>query len=139
MVSERTLLERLANPEPPGDRRLALDVNRLKRSVLLHLQKMLNSRQGLAPAEPDYGIPDLNEFMFAYPDSISPMRQAIEQSIEKYEPRLTNVKAEWIPDEDNPLNVRFEITARLVAEEENIPVSFTTNLGAASGLDVSEA
>ena len=139
MVSERTLLERLANPEPPGARHLALDVNRLKRSVLLHLQKMLNSRHGLAPAQPDYGIPDLNEFMFAYPDSISPMRQAIEQSIEKYEPRLTNVKAEWIPDEDNPLNVRFEITARLVAEEENIPVSFTTNLGAASGLDVSEA
>ena len=83
MASERTLLERLANPEPPGARRLALDVNRLKRSVLLHLQKMLNSRQGLSPAQPDYGIPDLNEFMFAYPDSISPMRQAIEQSIEK--------------------------------------------------------
>ncbi|MBI3871720.1 MAG: type VI secretion system baseplate subunit TssE [candidate division Zixibacteria bacterium] len=139
MASERTLLERLDNPDPPGGQHLRLDVNRLKRSVLTHVQRMLNCRQGLAPAQPDYGIPDLNEFMFAYPDSIGPMRQAIEQSIEKYEPRLSHVKAEWIADEENPLNIRFEITARLVAEDSNIPVSFTTNLGAASTLNLSES
>jgi type VI secretion system protein len=139
MISERTLFERLDDPDPPGGRRLGLDLGRLKRSVLAHLRKMLNSRHGHAPAQPDYGIPDLNEFMFAYPESIAPMRQAIERSIEKYEPRLRNVKAAWITDPDNPLNIRFEITARLVTEDESIPVTFATQVGLASGLDVEEA
>jgi type VI secretion system protein len=138
MINERSLFERLADPDPPGGRRLSLDIGRLKRSVVTHLQVMLNSRHGHAPAQPDYGIPDLNEFMFAFPDSITPMRQAIERSIEKYEPRLKNVKAVWVADPDNPLNIRFEITAQLVGEEKNIPVAFATQVGSASSLDVAE-
>ena len=139
MINERTLLERLADPDPPGGRRLQLDVERLKRSVLAHLRKMLNTRHGHAPAQPDYGIPDLNEFMYAFPDSVAPMRQAIERSIEKYEPRLRNVKAVWVADADNPLNIRFEISARLVSDTGAVPVTFATRVSSASALDVGEA
>lgn len=97
---------------------------------------MLNSRHGCATAQPDYGIPDLNEFMFSFPESISPMRQAIQTSIEKYEPRLKNVKAIWAPDEDDPLNIRFEITARLVTEDRDVPISFRTGVGSVGGLTI---
>ena len=138
MVNERTLLERLADPDPPGERRLDLDVARLKRSVQAHLLRMLNSRWDHAPAQPDYGIPDLNEFMFAYPDSVTPMRQAIQASVEKYEPRLKDVKVRWSPDEEDPLNVRFEITARLITDGDAVPVSFATNASPASGLGLDE-
>ncbi len=136
--NESTLFERLVNPEPPGARRLEIDTGRLKRSILNHLQHMFNSRHGHAPAQPDYGIPDLNEFMFEFPDSITPMRQAIEQSIEKYEPRLKNVRALWVRDEDNALNIRFEITARLATDKGNVPFKFATQVGSASGLDIGE-
>ena len=138
MIVERTLFERLTDPDPPSSRRLELDIGRLKHSILLHLQKMLNSRHSHAPAQPDYGIPDLNEFMFSFPESIGPMRQAIERSIEKYEPRLKNVKATWVPDEENPLNIRFEISARLALEQGNVPLKFATQVGSASGLDMLE-
>ena len=138
MVTERTLFERMADPDPPGTRRSALDVGRLKRSVIQHLRNMLNSRHGHAAAQPDYGIPDLNEFMFSFPESIAPMRQAIQTSIEKYEPRLKNVKATWAPDEDDPLNIHFEISARLVTEDKEIPISFRTNVGSVGGLDIDE-
>lgn len=97
---------------------------------------MLNSRHGHAPAQPDYGIPDLNEFMFAFPDSLTPMRQALQASIEKYEPRLRNVKVVWAPDENNPLNIRFDITARMVIGRDAIPISFATNASTASGLGI---
>ena len=133
MINERTLLERIA--EPDTGRHLALDVNRLRRSVLAHLRRLLNSRHGHAPAQPDYGIPDLNEFMFSMPESITPMQKAIQKSIEKYEPRLTKVKVTWAPDEDDPLNIRFEITARIKTGDEDVPISLTTNLGS-GGLDV---
>jgi type VI secretion system protein len=138
MISERTLFERLAQPDPPGSRRLELDIPLLKRSIIAHLQKMLNSRHGHAPAQPDYGIPDLNEFMFSFPESIGPMRQALERSIEKYEPRLKNVKATWVADEEHPLNIRFEISARLALETENVSLKFATQAGTASGLDLME-
>lgn len=118
---------------------MELNKDRLKRSVLRHLQHMLNSRHGHAPAQPDYGIPDLNEFMFEFPDSITPMRVAIERSIEKYEPRLKDVKATWVTDENDPLNVRFEVTARLSVEGMTVPLHFATQVGSASGIDVSES
>ncbi len=136
--NELRLFERLAHPEPPGGRRLELDIGLLKRSIINHLQHMFNSRHGHAEAQPDYGIPDLNAFMFEFPDSITPMRQAIERSIEKYEPRLKNVKAVWVRDEENPLNIRFEITARLAVDKGSVPMKFATQVGAASGLDLSE-
>ena len=133
MINERTLLERIAEPDAGGH--LALDVNRLRRSVLSHLRKLLNARHGHAPAQPDYGIPDLNEFMFSMPESIAPMQKAIQKSIEKYEPRLTKVKVAWAPDEDDPLNIRFEITARIKTGDEDVPISLTTSLGS-GGLDI---
>ena len=136
MVSERTLFERLANPDQGTSRRLTVDVNRLRKSVILHLRKMLNTRHGHAPAQPDYGIPDLNEFMFSMPESITPMRQAIQTTIEKYEPRLSNVKVSWTPDEDDPLNICFEIEARLQVGDKAFPVSFTTNVGSARGIEI---
>jgi type VI secretion system protein len=138
VINERTLLERLANPDPPGQRHPDINVSRLKRSVIAHLQRILNSRHDHAPAQPDYGIPDLNEFKFAYPDSITPMRQAIQASIEKYEPRLKDVKVTWVPDEDDPLNVRFEIAARLLTADDELPISFATSVGAASELEIDE-
>ncbi|GAB4328364.1 MAG: type VI secretion system baseplate subunit TssE [Candidatus Zixiibacteriota bacterium] len=131
MVRARTLLERIADPDPAEDETVALDVNRLKRSVYMHLRKMLNSRHDQAPAQPDYGIPDLNEFMFSMPESIAPMRQAIQSSIEKYEPRLKNVVATWVPDEDDPFSIRFDIKARLISDAGETPISFQTNVGSA--------
>ena len=133
MINERTLLERIA--EPDAGRHLALDTNRLRRSVLAHLRKILNARHGHAPAQPDYGIPDLNEFMFSMPESIPSMQKAIQKSIEKYEPRLTRVKVAWAPDEEDPLNIRFAITARLRTDDKDVPITLTTSLGA-GGLDV---
>jgi type VI secretion system protein len=129
MIRERTLLERLADPEP--DTRLSLNTHRLRESVLLHLRKMMNTRHGHAPAQPDYGLPDLNEFMFSMPESIGPMTKAVRTTIEKYEPRLAAVKVKWVPDEDDPLNIRFEISARLRTDDEDVPISFTTNVGSA--------
>lgn len=139
MISERTVLERLAEPDPQGSQNLSVDVHRLRRSVLNHLRQMLNTRCGHAPAQPDYGIPDLNEFMYGYPESVTPMRMALQASIEKYEPRLRNVKVHWAPDDDDPLNVRFAISAVMVTGDDAVRVSFATSASKASGLGIDDA
>ena len=125
---ERTLLERIDNPEP-GGYRTSMDPHRTIESVLGHLRKMLNVRQGSVCTLPDYGIPDLNSLFMQYPDAVLALRRIIRDSLEKYEPRLRRVSVRYLPDEENPLILRFEITARLAMEDRESPVRFETVVG----------
>lgn len=61
-------------------------------SICSHLTRLLNSRQGALQHLPDYGIPDITEIYQGLPYSINQLSQAIQQTIEKYEPRLRDVR-----------------------------------------------
>lgn len=136
MVNERRLFERLVEPEPGGSRRREIDIHQLTESVIIHLRKLMNCRHGCTLIQSDYGIPDLNEFVFAFPDSLGFMRQAVQQAIEKYEPRLSAVRVKYVENPDNPLDIHLEITAQLVTDEKPVPISFSTHMGSAAGLEV---
>ena len=128
MSSEQTLLERIDNPEQ-GGYRLTADPHRTIESVLTHLRKMLNVRQGSVATLPDYGIPDLNSLFTEYPDAVQALRRIIRASLEKYEPRLRRVTVRYLPDEENPLILRFEIKARLAMDDQDSPIRFETVVG----------
>lgn len=136
--SERSLLERLAAPPAASFRKTGVDLQHLSDSIILHLRRMMNCRHGFTPALPDYGLPDLNECFFGFPDSLTYLKQAIQTSIEKYEPRLSRVRLKFVEDPDNPLEIRFEIQARLETEEESVTFAFTTKMGSAGGIQVIE-
>jgi type VI secretion system lysozyme-like protein len=61
-------------------------------SVAAHLAKMLSTRAGSVQTLSDYGLPDLNDMRLSLHDSLSQARQAIENFIEAYEPRLSAVR-----------------------------------------------
>jgi type VI secretion system protein len=126
MGLERTFFERLdlAGKE---ERSLRPNPGREAQSVLAHLRKMLNVRQGGVLTAPLYGIPDLADLAFRQ-DAIRELQKAIKLSIEQYEPRLKKVVVEHVPDNEDPLNIHFRITARLVTGENNPPVQFQTSL-----------
>ena len=128
MALEQTLLERIDNPVQ-GGYRLTADPHRVIESVLRHLRKMLNVRQGSVSTLPDYGIPDLNSLFTQYPDAVQALRRILRDSLEKYEPRLRRVNVRYLPDEENPLLLRFEITARLAMDDQDSPVRFETVVG----------
>ena len=69
MPRERSLFERLRNPSGEGPRTIHENTSRLAESVLSNLRHLLNSRPGISPAMPDYGIPDLTEVVYNMPDS----------------------------------------------------------------------
>lgn len=59
---EERLLERIGNLErDPADIRKT-NISRAIGSVIEHLQRLLNTRQGNVPTAEDYGIPDLSNF-----------------------------------------------------------------------------
>ena len=61
-------------------------------SVAAHLAKMLSTRAGSVQTLPDYGLPDLNDMRLSLHDALQQARSAIESFIEKYEPRLSQVR-----------------------------------------------
>ncbi|MBU1701600.1 MAG: type VI secretion system baseplate subunit TssE [Candidatus Eisenbacteria bacterium] len=136
MPRERSLLDRVRDPDAGEARRIHGNTARLAESVLDNLRRLLNSRHGHALTQDDYGIPDLTEVIHNYPESIAGMRRAIRRAIEKYEPRLERVQIQHAPNDDDPFALRFEIKARLVTEEGNASVWFETRIDTSGEVQV---
>jgi len=137
-VSERSLLERLRDPRSAGDRSATLDVRAATRSVLQNLGRMFNSRQGHALTVPEYGLPDLTDFMREFPASAGGMEKSIQESIEQFEPRLRNVRVRFNRSDKDALSLTFSIKAKLVVDDRTAPVVFNANLDSEGRLIVRE-
>jgi len=127
MPFHRTLLERLESPPVGQVRSLPGSLGETIDSIRHHLQVMLNSRHGASHTAPDYGTSDFSDFFAGY-DSIDILRREIQRSIEKYEPRLADVRVSFSPREDDPYRIYFEIVASVVSEDEKAPAVFRTVL-----------
>ena len=132
-VPGHTLLTRIRHPEYAIARRVVSD-SETRDSVLTHLKHICTTWQGSMLTCPDYGLVDVSELIHAFPDAIAMMAKAIRNSIQKYEPRLTNVVLKHVPSETGDLTLRFEISAQLTDGRSR--VKFETSLDAARKFDV---
>lgn len=126
---ERSLLERIDHPEVESIRQLTPDTNELSRSILRNLQNMFNTRQGSVLTVAEYGSPDFNDLVDQFPDAIMEIRKSILYNVKQYEPRLKNIRVRHIPDEENPLDLKFEISGQLNLGKSRTSVAFTTIMG----------
>ena len=115
-MREERLLERIRSFEREPSRRGRTDHGRLVDSILGHIRQILNTRQGSAPIAPDFGVPDFLDFLQSYPDSVREIERSIRAAIQTYEPRLDGARVSFIPQEDDVLALRFQITARIAGE-----------------------
>ncbi len=127
MERDRTLLERLASPDPVGQRTTREDMQPLVDSVMRHLQRLLNTRQGQALIQPDYGMPDITDCAEGAPEALDRVRRAIKHSIEAFEPRLRRVKITHLPL-GGDLNLHFAISGQIVTGKGQFPVHFNTTV-----------
>jgi type VI secretion system protein len=97
-------------------------------SVAAHLAKMLSTRAGSVQTLADYGLPDLNDMRLSLHDSLSQARLAIENFIEAYEPRLSNVRVISLPRDHDQLRLAFSIEGLLEVEGLKRQVSFSARL-----------
>lgn len=115
-MHEERLMERIRSAERDPLRRGGDNQRRCIDSVLSHLQRILNTRQGNVPIAADYGIPDFLDFLQTYPDSVHEIERNIKNAIDKYEPRLSGTTVTYFQDEDDALTLRFQIIACLTME-----------------------
>ena len=126
MLRER-LLERISHLDENNNRgqERAAPVDET-RSILLHLGRLLNTRQGSVSIASDYGVPDMTNVPG---DSIEEIRQNIEQILQKvvrkYEPRLARIRMEMVQDDKHSFSLRFRLDA-VLAEQEDVAVTFET-------------
>jgi type VI secretion system protein len=125
MNNERTILERLRNPDEITRRSLQLNRHVLVESVVRNLRQILNSRAGSALAQMDLGIPAPCEIVLGFPEAVGQLKRTIVKVIEKYEPRLTAVQVFYQPRENEGLIINFIVSGRLV--HDNTQISFETH------------
>lgn len=93
--------------------------------ITSHLINLLNTRQGSVAHMPDFGLPDLTEVYKGIPSSIAAFKQAMLNTINKYEPRLKNVE---IIESRDKTSLSTVLKFKLVAELDNgNKISFTTD------------
>lgn len=128
MARERSLLDRMREPDSGGSRTIHENTDRLAKSVMENLSRLLNSRHGVAMTRDAYGIPDLSEVVHNFPEAIETMRRSIKTSIETFEPRLKRVNVKHVQSPDDIFALHFEITADLVTEEEKASIWIETRV-----------
>lgn len=129
-MREYRLIERIRDRNIGSRRREGQDPKRMIDSVVRHLERILNTKQGNAQIADDYGIPDFTDFKSAFPDTHRDLERSLRQTIQKYEPRLTSVRVKFVPRDDEMLTVSFQIMARLVLEGRKDPIVFESILDA---------
>lgn len=137
-MAGKRLLERIRDLEKGADREQAEDVGAEVRSILNHIQCVLNTRQGTAMIADDYGIPDL---FYSQGGSSNDMARNIERELTavlgKYEPRMSNVRVSLVPLSGEALKMHFTISGTL-ARDASVPVQFSTVVASEGFVTVSD-
>ena len=121
------LLERLRAYEQNPDNRGLWNVERVKASVLDHLNALLNTRQGSAMIAADLGMPDFTNMIRAFDDmTYDELAAEIKTVLEKYEPRLGGLRVEVLPKDDRLLKMKFKIEGKLRLRGRSMEISFET-------------
>jgi len=127
-MSNETLLERIRRLEMVQDKATDKAAPKSVESILRHLRNLLNTRQGSVLIADDYGMPDLTNFPGEnLSEAAAELEDVMKKVIQKYEPRLRNVRISFEPGVDASSVLRFKLSAEVVSREENrTPVVFET-------------
>ena len=141
-MSGTRLLERIREMTSEQDqlKGKGKDKPSLESSVLAHLSKLLNTRQGSTIISPDFGVPDLAA-MTTSPsaENVARIESILASVVERFEPRLTGVKDAFSPSDDDPLKMSFSLQGTLAGQEADAAVFFQTVLSPSGRISIQRA
>ncbi|TDG10916.1 type VI secretion system baseplate subunit TssE [Paraburkholderia guartelaensis] len=82
-------------------------------SVQANIGRILNTRAGALKHVPEYGLPDLTDFYKNLPASVHDLRNQMENTLLKFEPRLRSIDIEISDKPDPGLLVSFTMVCHL--------------------------
>lgn len=121
------LLERLSRAESGANDPGRTDSQIVLQSVQRHLALLLNTQQGSVSIAPDYGIPDFfSLFGLGDVEALANIERLLEQTVQKYEPRLHDVNIRVVSKDSAGLNLHLQLLAKLPVDGGDVNVSFDT-------------
>ncbi len=140
-MRENRLLERLiTNDYPDDNRHQTSDLDRLVTSVTRHIQRILNTRQGSALIDPEFGIPDFSNLPgdFASPETEA-LAETIQKAVEKYEPRLQDVAVNFEGTVTNALSISFHLSGTIFHKKKKVPIVLRTDVSSDNTFKISNS
>ncbi len=87
-------------------------------SVQRHLDRLFNARRGSLAHQPDYGLPDLGAIYENLPYSVEALARTVQNLIETYEPRLSQVRVRQSAPVESDRRIKLEISGSLAGQGE---------------------
>lgn len=126
MTSSRSLVDRLRSPSTSSESQGGHSLDELRKSVCNNLERILNSRAGMAPACSSYGLPDFSQIVNGVPARARDIEDSLRRCIAEYEPRIRHIEVQHVPDAHGPMTACFRIRASVVGGKNAEEIWFET-------------
>lgn len=140
-MREQRLLERIASLEQ-SNTSPALQRNPeqiVMDSIRSHLQRLLNTRQGSVPIDPDFGVPDFTNLAGSFSvGSMPEIVHALTRMVERYEPRLIEPKITVAESDNEVLSLSFQLEASITLRGQLINIRLATQVSASGKVSLYE-
>jgi type VI secretion system protein len=132
------LLERLARTEIDPDFSGYVSGKEEMDSIFNYLKNILSTKEGSTLIAYDFGIPDISNYHEqSYGEYIRTLENKLKNTIEKYEPRLKDIKIEYIDKYKDKSILTFRIEAKL-ANVDNYILTFETKIKSNGEININE-
>lgn len=123
------LLERIASLEAGDGHGDATRAQILMASIQGHLQRILNTRQGSVPTDPDFGVPDFTNLAGSFSSgSTRDIVDNLTRMVRTYEPRLKNPRVSLEDAGNEVLSLSFSLEGTIEIDNREIPVRMATRI-----------
>lgn len=122
-----TILERLENAEELPDTSARAAEERLLESIRHSLQRILNTPRGFSPSSPELGLGELIDATLTT-RSMSKIEGELRRTIERFEPRITDVRVAYVPSGEQRLMLRFDVRGRIKVGNQTRDALFQTRI-----------
>lgn len=126
-MKEKRLLERIGALQLGSERSHLTQAQVLLDSLLAHLSRILNTRQGSVPIDPEFGVPDFTNLAGSF--ATGETTQIIEhmtRMVARYEPRLKSPCITLAEHGREVLSLRFMLDGLVAINNRDIPIHLST-------------
>ncbi|AUA56079.1 MULTISPECIES: type VI secretion system baseplate subunit TssE [Achromobacter] len=128
-MREHRLLERIASLGSDVERSHITRAEVLVDSILDHLRRILNTRQGSVPIDLSFGVPDFTNLAGSFSSgTTTQMIEDIGRMIQRYEPRLRQPQITFTNTQDEVLSLGFAISGFIAVDDREIPVRLASHV-----------
>lgn len=130
MVEQR-LLERISSLETGNTHGHATKAQILVLSIQNHLQRILNTRQGSVPIDPEFGVPDFTNLAGSFTQGFTvDIIKDMTRMVKRYEPRLKNPQINIEESDSEVLSLSFSLQGTIAVDNREIPIRMATRVSA---------